>query len=127
MAVDELEEARGFLEEALELLKQSGARWMMTALEHHAVLGGIRGQHERATALVGFTGAHRTNSEILRQRTEQQGYERLMSILTRIYESDELERRMSAGAQLTDEQALEHAAAISQADHKISAATAAKE
>jgi predicted ATPase/class 3 adenylate cyclase len=125
IAVDDFDEARVLLREALVLLKQSGARWMITALEHHAVLAGLVGDHERAVVLVGFTDAHYANNDT-RQRTEQHGYERLMRLLAQIYDKEELAERMKAGARLKDEQALEHAAAISQHTTQTLAATAAE-
>lgn len=125
MAVDDFDEARALLREALQLLKQSGARWMVTALEHHAVLAGLMGDHERAAALLGFTDAHYANNDT-RQRTERHGYERLMCLLSQIYDGEEFARRMAAGARLKDEQALEHAAAISQHTPQSPAATAAE-
>ncbi len=125
MAVDDFDEARDMLREALRLLRQSGARWMTTALEHHAVLAGLIGDHERAALLVGFTDARYTNDD-MRQRTEQHGYERLMRLLAQIYDREELAALMSAGARLKDEQALEHAAAISQPSSQTLAGNAAE-
>ncbi len=125
MAVDDLAEAREMLREALKILRQSGTRWMTTALEHHAVLAGLVGDHERAVVLVGFTEARYSGND-KRQRTEQHGYERLMRLLTQIYDKEELAERMSAGARLKDEQALEHAAAISHHTRPTLAATAAE-
>jgi tetratricopeptide (TPR) repeat protein len=125
MAVDDFDEARALLQEALRLLKQSGARWMISALEHHAVLAGLAGDHERAAALVGFTDARYANNDT-RQRTEQHGYERLMRLLAQIYDQEELAERMKAGARLKDEQALEHADAISQHTTQTLAGTAAE-
>ncbi len=113
MAVDDLEDARELLREGLRLLKQSGARWMTNALEHHAVLGGLSGDHERAAALLGFTEAKNVNRG-RREFTERRGYERLVRLLSEVYGSEEFARRLSAGARLKEEQALEHAAAISQ-------------
>jgi predicted ATPase/class 3 adenylate cyclase len=113
MAVDDFADARDLLREALHLLKKSGARWMITALEHHAVLGGLIGDHERAATLLGFTDAHYANNDT-RQRTERHGYERLIRLLSQVYDAADLRQRMKAGARLKDEQALEHAAAISQ-------------
>ncbi len=123
MAIDDFDEARYFLRETLLLLRQSGSRWMITALEHHAVLAGLLGDHERASVLLGFTDAHSANAP--RQRTEQRGYERLITLLSQIYDPAELARRMSTGARLTDEQALEYAAAISQQTEPSPAVTAA--
>jgi predicted ATPase/class 3 adenylate cyclase len=113
LAIDQLDEARELLREALQLLKRSGARWMITALEHHAVLAGLVGDHERAATLLGFTNAHYADNDT-RQTTERHGYDRLTRLLTQVYDQEEFERRLSAGARLRDEQALEYAAAISQ-------------
>jgi tetratricopeptide (TPR) repeat protein len=113
MAVDELDEARALLREALAMLKKTGARWMITALEHHALLGELLGNHERAAILVGFTGAHYSDEDV-RQRTERIGYERLMRLLSETFAGDDLARHLSAGARLSDEQALDHAAAINE-------------
>jgi tetratricopeptide (TPR) repeat protein len=109
MAADDLDEARFFLREALDVLRHSGSRWLVMALEHYAVLGGLTGEHERAATLAGFTDKRWDGP---RQRTEQHGYDRLIVVLSTVYDERELARRMIAGAKLTDEQALEHAAAI---------------
>jgi predicted ATPase/class 3 adenylate cyclase len=113
LAMDDLDDARDLLREALRLLKKSGARWMVAALEHHALLGGLSGDYERAATLVGFTQAQ-LSDKAKRERTERHGYERLMSLLSKIYDEAELAQRMSAGAWLKEEQALEHANAISE-------------
>jgi predicted ATPase/class 3 adenylate cyclase len=123
MAVDELAEARELLREALTLLKQTGARWMVTALEHHALLGELLGDHDRAATLVGFTNARYAGADV-RQRTERIGYERLMRLLSVTFADEELSRRLSAGASLSDEQALEHAAAINEPQPSSPAAAA---
>lgn len=114
MALDELDEARGLLQEALLGLKQSGTRWMITALEHHAVLAGLTGDHEQAAILLGFTDKHYGAGDT-RQTTERHGYERLIRLLSNAYGERELADKMAAGAWLSDEQALEHAAAINAA------------
>ncbi|HEV7179564.1 MAG TPA: tetratricopeptide repeat protein, partial [Candidatus Baltobacteraceae bacterium] len=126
MAVDDFDEARDLLRDAFQLLKQSGARWMITALEHHAVFAGLTGDHERSAALLGFTNAHYVKNSDSRQRTEKHGYERLIRILERTYAKEELAERMDVGARLTEQQALEHAAAISQNISSTPAAIAAE-
>ena len=55
---------------------------MLTALEHHALLGGLSGDHERAALLAGFTSAQYAGDDT-RQTTERIGYERLMRLLRR--------------------------------------------
>ena len=114
MAVDDLREARDRLREAAALMKRSGTRWRVTALEHHAVLAGFLGDTERAATLLGFTDVHYAG-ENTRQRTERHGYDRLIRLLAQTYEGHEIERFMSVGARLTSEQAIEYAVAISQA------------
>jgi tetratricopeptide (TPR) repeat protein len=126
MAADDFDEARVLLRDALLLLQRSGARWMVIALEHHAVLAGHIGDHERAALLVGFTDAHYAKGDT-RQRTELHGYERLMRLLSQTYPTEELAERMSAGARLKAEQALEHAAAISNHEPRTLAANAAQQ
>jgi predicted ATPase/class 3 adenylate cyclase len=119
LAVDDLTDARELLREALRLLKRSGAGWMLAALEHHALLGVLQGDHELAAALLGFTEA-RYALKGERERNEQQGYERLVESLSQIYDQEELTRRRKEGARLRDDQALEHAAAISRSAKPLS-------
>jgi tetratricopeptide (TPR) repeat protein len=126
IAAEDYEEARSHLREALKVVKQSGTRWMPTALEHHAVLAGLLGDHDRAATLLGFTDAHYLTSHETRQTTEQHGYERLVRCLAEAYDEEELARRMNAGLRLTDKQALEIAVAISQEREHAPAASAAE-
>ena len=125
MADDDLDEARDLLADALGILKDSGTRWNVTALEHHAVLAALLGDYERGATMLGFTDARSGDGEA-RQRTEQYGYERLMRLLADRYEEAELTRRLEAGARLKDEQALELAAAIHENFTKTPAASAAE-
>jgi predicted ATPase/class 3 adenylate cyclase len=108
MALDDSDDARVLLQRALSLLKESGARWMTTALEHCAVLAGFAGDAERAATLLGFTDARCD----VRQTTEEFGYNRLLPLLREALGVDRLARCMSAGAQLSDAQALELATTI---------------
>jgi predicted ATPase/class 3 adenylate cyclase len=113
MAADQLDEARDFLRDALDMLKKSGARWGITAIEHCALLAELLSDHERAAKLVGFTGAQYATQGTTRQQTEKYGYERLKRLLGSAYDAHELNLHMTEGARLTEEQALALAAAIS--------------
>ncbi len=87
IALDELDEAREYLQEALDILKQSGTRWMVTALEHHALFAGLLEDYERAALLAGFTEAHYATHGDSRQHTERQGYDRLQRLLANVYDA----------------------------------------
>ena len=80
MAVDELGEARELLREALPVMRHTGARWTLTALEHHALLAGLSGDPSARALLAGFTSAQYAGDDT-RQTTERIGYERLMRLL----------------------------------------------
>src|SRR5581483_6821983 len=125
MAVDELVEARELLREALHIMRKTGARWTVTALEHHALLAGLSGDAERAALLAGYTSAHYAADDT-RQTTEHIGYQRLMRLLNERYDATELAERMAAGSRLTEEQALECAAAIDSFTPTAAAAQAAE-
>ena len=126
LAADKLDEARTYLREAIERLEQSGAGWMIAALEHLAVLAGLEGNIEQATLLVGFTCAQYAAQGKARERTERYGYERLMHLLDNAFDSEELAHRMSVGARFTGEQAMAQAVAISKDVQPVPASRAAE-
>lgn len=111
LAVDDVVEARELLRQALDLLKRTGARWTLTALEHAALLAALTSDHERAASLVGYTTARYADDDT-RQTTERIGYERVMGLLHARYAAADLALRLEVGARLGDEQALESASAI---------------
>jgi tetratricopeptide (TPR) repeat protein len=112
IAADDLNEAREHLREALELQKTFRSGWLDTVLELHALLAALLGNYDRAARLAGFTDAHYVLHGKVREFRERREYERLMGLLGEVYSADELARRMSEGARLSDEQALADAAAI---------------
>ncbi len=114
IALDHLDEARALLRQAMDLLKRSSARWIVDAIEHHALLAALLGDRERAAALMGFADAQRAAAGSTRQRTERHGYERLQAVLAAACDAQELAANVAAGSRLTIEQAMEHAAAIHQ-------------
>ena len=112
MAVDELDEARACLREALEHSRDSGQVWTITALEHHAVYSGLAGQLERALLLLGHTDAHVRAGGATRKSTERHGHARLEALLTAAYGEAEFRHRLETGAELSLEQALHVASEI---------------
>jgi predicted ATPase/class 3 adenylate cyclase len=115
IAADDLVDAREHLREALRLQSKSGASWLGKVLEHHALLAVLVGESERGALLAGFTDALYRSRGDVREHTERRGYERLMHLLAQAHAAEELLRWMNAGAELTGEQALAHAAAIHEA------------
>ncbi|HEX3672524.1 MAG TPA: adenylate/guanylate cyclase domain-containing protein [Candidatus Cybelea sp.] len=111
MAAGDLNDARARLREAMGRRYESG-RWLVTILDHHALLAALLGDCNRAAILVGFTDAHYRSRGESRQPTEQRGYERLAGLLAGAIEGAELERLRGFGEGLTEEQALSTAAAI---------------
>lgn len=111
LAADDLQDARERLREAL-VAGQSG-RWLVSIIEHHALLAALQGDCERAALLLGFTDARYHARGEARPMTEQRGYERLVTELARNYEDGELERLTRAGANMSEEEVLTAAAAIS--------------
>jgi hypothetical protein len=116
MAVDSLDDARSCLAEALLHLHESGQVWTITALEHHAVYCGLRGDVEGAATLLGFTDARLAAAGTTRKSTERYGFTRLEALLRNAYGREELERRFAVGKALTREQALDRAAEIHRAN-----------
>lgn len=112
LAANDLDDARRWLREALEMRDRSG-RWLVNVLDHHALLAALQSKHENAATLLGFTDAHYRSRGEVRQQTELRGRERLAGLLTQVYEAADLERATAAGASLTVEQALNIAVTIS--------------
>ncbi|HMF27284.1 MAG TPA: adenylate/guanylate cyclase domain-containing protein [Candidatus Cybelea sp.] len=114
LAADDLEDARRWLREALEMRDRSG-RWLLNVLDHHALLAALQGNSEHAATLLGFTDAlYRSRGEV-REPTELRGHQRLAVLLEQAYETPDLERATAAGASLSLEQAVVIAATISRA------------
>jgi predicted ATPase/class 3 adenylate cyclase len=112
LAVNDLEDARTHLREALPLQKKFGSGWLAHLIEQHALLAALLGDHVRAAMLAGFTDAQYKKIGEVRQHTERVGSERLRRLLAEVYEEEDLTSHLSAGARLLEEQALAAAAAI---------------
>ncbi len=114
LAADRLDEATEALREALDLLVKSGAAWLTTALEHHALLAALRNDNERAALLLGYTQEHYRLTGKQRQTTELRGFTRLSQLLQERLAADELERLLSTGAAQKEGDALSNALAVQQ-------------
>ena len=108
----DLDEAREHLFEALELQKTAGDRWLTSLIEHHALLGALSGDYERAAYLVGFADAINSASGEARQQTERRSRERLMQTLAATRSREQIASGMESGARFSKKEALACAAAI---------------
>ena len=113
MEAGDLDEARANLRDALELQqKTTGDRWLASLIQHHALLGALVADHERAVPLAGFSEALYAARGEARQFTERRGHERLMAALAEALSADEIASRLELGARLTKQEALARALAI---------------
>jgi predicted ATPase/transcriptional regulator with XRE-family HTH domain len=112
MADDDLSAARTAIEEALELLQETGVGYYVTvALEHCAVMAALEGDDERACSILAYTQRAIERAGRTREQTERIGYDRAIQLLEERLGRDQLAHRFAQDA-LTDERlALEHARA----------------
>jgi tetratricopeptide (TPR) repeat protein len=107
LAADDVEAARGYAREALDVAVDLDYRSAALAqIEHVAVIAGLQGDLERAARLLGFTEAARRRRGLRRGPTEHAGQERLVAALTARFSPEELRRRMAEGAILGDARAI---------------------
>jgi tetratricopeptide (TPR) repeat protein len=108
IARDRLGAAAGFVRDALaEVHGRQQPFTVAAALEHAAVIAGLSGDLEHAATLLGFTEARFAALHLQRQPTERAGYERLLAALAARFDESDLARRLAAGANLSEETAIE--------------------
>jgi predicted ATPase/class 3 adenylate cyclase len=112
MEAGDLDEARVSLREALELQQVAGDGSLAHLTQHHALLGVLLGDCDRALSLAGFSEALYRASGEARQYTERRGHERLLQQLAALRAPEEVVRGMELGARLSKKEALACAAAI---------------
>ncbi|MBV8724336.1 MAG: adenylate/guanylate cyclase domain-containing protein, partial [Candidatus Eremiobacteraeota bacterium] len=100
LAAGDLAAAREALHEALMLQRKSGSGWVLSVLEHHALLAATIEDFEGASLLAGFTARQYDLRGEVRQYTERRCYERLTALLSEFYSGSELSARTSEGARL---------------------------
>ena len=112
MEAGDLDEARANLRDALELQqKTTGDRWLASLIQHHALLGALVADHERAVPLAGFSEA------LYAARGEARHLPSAADTSASWRRSRRRSRRMIAsrlelGARLTKQEALARALAI---------------
>jgi predicted ATPase/DNA-binding SARP family transcriptional activator len=106
LASDDVEAARGYAREALEVALDLDYRSVAIAqVEHVAVIAGLQGDSERAARLLGFSDAARRRRGLGRGPTERAGYERLMAALSGRLAPEALQRLLAEGAIMGDTRA----------------------
>jgi tetratricopeptide (TPR) repeat protein len=112
MADDDLGAAQTAIEEALEMLQETGVAYYVTvALEHCGVMAALEGDDERACSILAYTQRAIERAGRTREQTERIGYVRAIQVLEERFGPDGLAHRFLQDA-LTDERlSLEHARA----------------
>jgi predicted ATPase/class 3 adenylate cyclase/Flp pilus assembly protein TadD len=112
MEAGDLDEARANLRGALELQQAAGDGSLAHLIQHHALLGVLLGDADRALSLAGFSEALYSARGEARQYTERRGHERLLQQLGALRSPEEIASGMELGARLSKKEALACAAAI---------------
>jgi hypothetical protein len=113
IALDRYDEARTNAREALSLaVQEKNALWTAFDLQHFAAIAGLQGDGARAARLMGYVDARMAELQHEREHTEEQEYQRVLSVLREKLDAGELERLMPEGAAWTEEHAMAEARAI---------------
>jgi predicted ATPase/DNA-binding winged helix-turn-helix (wHTH) protein len=91
-------QARTDAEEALALVRDQGGHWLRLCLERWALLGAIDGRHAAAAQLIGFIDAEYVRCGEVRHPTEQQMYDRLLTLLRAELSADDIQVWADEGA-----------------------------
>jgi tetratricopeptide (TPR) repeat protein len=107
LALDRYDEARKDADQALALaVEEKNALWIAIALQHLAAIDALQGGGQRAALLLGFVDARMAELEHQREHTEEQEYQRIVSILRSRLEGSRLDRLMADGRSLSEAQAI---------------------
>jgi predicted ATPase/class 3 adenylate cyclase len=109
-ALDQLDRARQDARAGVRAAREAQSSPMVAVgIQHLALIGGLRGQSERAAQLLGYVNAMYRNIGNHREPTEAQSYERLMKVLGEQLNDAQLERLLAQGESMIEEQAIEEA------------------
>ncbi len=111
LAIDDVPGSISVAREALRLNRGLGyTDYAVICLEHLALAAALSGNLPVAAQLYGFTDAHYSRTDQVRDRLEQAGANRLLALLTAGLPGADVARLMARGASCTAEQADMHAA-----------------
>jgi MalT-like TPR region len=98
----DLAEAAAVGREFMAFTRDAGVAWIV--LDHYALRLAKSGRHEVAARLVGWNEAAVRAKDVRRQINEQRAYESNLSILRAKLSAAELERLMSEGAKMSEDE-----------------------
>ncbi|MFY9781008.1 MAG: adenylate/guanylate cyclase domain-containing protein [Candidatus Baltobacteraceae bacterium] len=110
LALNDAEVARESLKEAMTVFHDVGDT--ANALGHCALLAGLTGDHLLAARLAGYSIVQFASLGIVREGTEQSGFERLDALLHEHLEHAMLQRVMDEGASMSHDEAVALASAV---------------
>ncbi|GGF49806.1 hypothetical protein GCM10011611_65290 [Aliidongia dinghuensis] len=106
IAKDELSTARPHAEEALSLAGDAGGLTLLACLQQWALIGALEGRHDEAARLLGFVELTYASTGEVREKPEQQIYDRLSALLATALSPASLQNRAAEGASWSEAQAL---------------------
>jgi tetratricopeptide (TPR) repeat protein len=112
LVLGDIDGARLSAREALELARGAHPMDAAIAIQHLATVAGLRGDAGRAARLRGYVDGWYSNEGCERDLTERRTYEILMTALQERFTGAEIEALAAEGAQLSEEQAVLEAFAV---------------
>jgi tetratricopeptide (TPR) repeat protein len=110
IALGDLTGARDSAREGLRVARQGRVELLIAiTLQHLAVLAALGGNAQRGARLLGYAGAQYTALGMLREPTEQWGYDKLMATLRETLSLDEIVTLQAEGAAWSEDRAVEEA------------------
>jgi hypothetical protein len=110
LALDRHDEARASAREALKLaLQEENALWTAFGLQHLAAVAALQGDKARAARVLGFVDGRMAELEHLREHTEEQEYQRAMTLLRNDLDGGELQRLIAEGRSWSEDRAVAEA------------------
>ena len=110
LALDQTELARTHARGGLRAAREAQIRPMIViAAQHLALVAALRGDHERAARLAGYTDAAYKNSGNQREPTEQKSYDHLMATIGKQLREEAISALLDQGARWSEDEAIEEA------------------
>jgi tetratricopeptide (TPR) repeat protein len=109
IALGDLSGARDSAREGLRLAQQVQDKWLLSAIQHLALVASLRGATRRGAQLRGYVDAQFEPLQTKRGYTEQWSYDKLVSTLHETLSGEETAKVAAEGAAWTEDHAVEEA------------------